>query len=103
MNGWQHKVTAGSVGEYGPYYQSKRGPIYQCFAKELVEKGLAYPCFLNEEEITLIKEEQEKTKQNPGIYGKWAKNRELTYDGILSNIEAGKPYVIRLKSQGNPD
>ncbi|HZK87648.1 MAG TPA: glutamate--tRNA ligase family protein [Anaerovoracaceae bacterium] len=93
----------GSVGEYGPYYQSKRGPIYQCFAKELVEKGLAYPCFLNEEEITLIKEEQEKTKQNPGIYGKWAKNRELTYDGILSNIEAGKPYVIRLKSQGNPD
>jgi len=92
----------GSVGEYGPYHQSERGPIYQCFAKELVEKGFAYPCFLNEEEITLIREKQEKAKQNPGIYGEWAKNRELTYDEILANIEAGKPYVIRLKSQGNP-
>ena len=92
----------GSIGKYGPYHQSERGPIYQCFAKELVEKGLAYPCFLNEEEITSIREEQEKLKQNPGIYGKWAKNRELTYDEILTNIESAKPYVIRLKSQGNP-
>ncbi|MBK5247049.1 MAG: glutamate--tRNA ligase [Peptostreptococcaceae bacterium] len=93
----------GSVGDYGPYYQSERGSIYQCFAKELVERGLAYPCFLNEEEISSIREEQEKTKQNPGIYGEWAKNRELTYDEILANIDAGKPYVIRLKSQGNPN
>ena len=27
-------------GAYGPYQQSKRREIYQCFAKELVRKGL---------------------------------------------------------------
>jgi glutamyl-tRNA synthetase len=91
----------GSNGKYGPYFQSERGAIYQCFAKELVEKGLAYPCFLNEDEISSIRDEQEKSKQNPGIYGEWAKNRDLTYDEILANIAAGKPYVIRLRSQGN--
>lgn len=93
----------GSIGNYGPYYQSERGPIYQCYAKELVEKGLAYPCFLDEEEITTIRAEQEKIKQNPGIYGLWAKHRALSIDEIEENLNAGKNYVIRLKSQGNPD
>ena len=35
------------IGDYGPYYQSKRAEIYQCYAKSLVEQGLAYPCFLS--------------------------------------------------------
>ena len=39
------------TGEYGPYKQSLRRDIYACFAKSLVEKGLAYPCFCSEEEI----------------------------------------------------
>lgn len=93
----------GSLGDYGPYYQSERGPIYQCFVKELVEKGLAYPCFLTEDEISSIREKQESTKQNPGIYGKWAINRNLSLEEIEANLESGKTYVIRLKSQGNPD
>ena len=42
----------GEKGIYGPYFQSDRGEIYQCFAKELVKKGLAYPCFLTEDELT---------------------------------------------------
>ncbi len=33
-------------GEYGPYRQSNRREIYHVFAKSLVEKGFAYPCFL---------------------------------------------------------
>jgi len=34
-----------SKGEYGPYVQSQRVDIYKVFAKDLVSKGLAYPCF----------------------------------------------------------
>ena len=34
-----------SIGNYGPYTQSMRKDIYQAYAKSLVEKGLAYPCF----------------------------------------------------------
>ena len=89
-------------GSYGPYFQSKRGPIYQTFAKKLVSEGKAYPCFLSEEEIADIRAQQEAAKETTGIYGKYAeKNRNLTYEEIEVNICAGKPYVVRLKSDGD--
>ncbi len=91
----------GDIGDYGDYTQSHRGDIYQCFAKKLVSEGHAYPCFLTEEEIAEIHSKQEAEKANPGIYGKWAVSRNLTLEKIESNLAAGKPYVIRLKSDGD--
>ena len=91
----------GETGSYGSYTQSKRGPIYRCFAKKLVSEGKAYPCFLTEEEIASIRAEQEAIKANPGIYGKWAKSRNLTIEEIEEKLSAGLPYVIRLKSDGD--
>ncbi|MCC2865891.1 glutamate--tRNA ligase [Ihubacter massiliensis] len=93
----------GSNGDYGPYYQSQRGEIYQCYVKALVKKGQAYPCFLTEEEIAAIRQNQEQNKENPGIYGEYAPCRGLTLEEIEQNINAGKPYVIRLKSDGHQD
>lgn len=90
------------IGSYGPYKQSDRKEIYQCFAKDLVEKGLAYPCFCSEEDISDVREQQIKLKQNPGYYGKWAKCRNLTMDEIQSHIDKGEKYIVRLKSPGNP-
>ena len=58
----------GSLGDYGPYYQSERGEVYQCFAKELVKKGQAYPCFLTAEEIEEIRAKQEENKENPALW-----------------------------------
>lgn len=88
----------GELGDYGPYVQSNRGEIYQCFAKELVSKGMAYPCFITAEELKSIREEQEKNKENFGIYGKWACSRNLSFEEIKEKIDAGIPYVIRLKA-----
>lgn len=94
----------GERGVYGPYFQSNRGEIYQCFAKELVKKGLAYPCFLTEDELTKIRASQEVAKETTGIYGKYAeKSRNLSLEEISENINAGMPYVVRLKSTGNHD
>lgn len=93
----------GERGDYGSYTQSRRGEIYQCFAKELVAQGKAYPCFLTEEEIADIRAGQEAEKVNPGIYGDYARSRSLTREEIEENIRAGKPYVVRLRSDGNPD
>lgn len=91
----------GETGSYGSYTQSLRGPIYRCFAKKLVSEGKAYPCFLTEEEIANIRSEQEAAKQNPGIYGKWAKSRNLSLEDIEDKLSSGMPYVIRLKSDGD--
>lgn len=94
----------GEKGIYGPYFQSNRGEIYQCFAKELVKNGLAYPCFLTEDELTKIRASQEAAKETTGIYGKYAeKSRSLSFEEISENINAGMPYVVRLKSTGNHD
>ncbi len=90
----------GDTGSYGPYSQSMRGAIYQCYAKLMVKKGQAYPCFLTEDEITEIRRQQEEQKEETGIYGKWAVSRNLSMEEIRQNLAQGKPYVIRLKSQG---
>jgi len=98
----------GDVGDYGDYTQSRRGEIYQTFAKKLLAEGLAYPCFLSEEEISAIREEQEAKKLSPGIYAGWSKYRDWDKDPetaaeVESRIKAGEPFVIRLKSKGVPN
>ncbi|MFQ9892573.1 MAG: glutamate--tRNA ligase [Emergencia sp.] len=93
----------GDKGNYGDYTQSNRGEIYQTFAKKLVAEGKAYPCFLTEEEIAEIRAGQEAAKVNPGIYGQYAKSRGMSYEEIEAKIKAGESYVVRLRSDGNPD
>ncbi len=88
-------------GDYGPYYQSQRKELYQTFVKKMVEQGHAYPCFLTPEEIDTIRKKQEQEKITPGIYGIYATHSTLSLDEIRKFIEAGKPYVIRLRSTGN--
>ncbi len=88
-------------GDYGPYYQRQRAEIYHAYARDLIERGLAYPCFCTEGDLESIREYQTENKLLPGYYGEFAKCRQLTEEEIYSNLQAGKPYVIRLKSQGN--
>ncbi|MBQ2798038.1 MAG: glutamate--tRNA ligase [Ruminiclostridium sp.] len=88
-------------GNYGPYRQSNRREIYQTFAKELVRKGLAYPCFCTAEELDSLRTKQEELKlDDKGYYGEYAKCRNLTFEEIKANIEQGKEYVLRLRAQG---
>ena len=91
------------LNAYGPYYQRQRASIYRAFAKDLIERGLAYPCFCTEEELNAVREEQTAKKEITGYYGKYAKCRNLSEEQIYKNIAEGKPYVIRLKSQGDTE
>ena len=86
---------------YGPYYQRRRAAIYRAFAKDLIERGLAYPCFCTEDELNKVREEQTANKLITGYYGEYAVCRNLTEEQIYANLAAGKPFVIRLKSQGS--
>ena len=92
-----------NYGEYGPYKQSLRKDIYQSYAKKLLEEGKAYPCFCSAEELDAIRADQEKAKERTGYYGKWTKCRNMPIDMAAEKIKAGVPYIIRLKSPGNPD
>lgn len=90
-------------GDYGPYQQSKRAEIYQTYAKELIRRGMAYPCFCTAEELEKTRNEQEKLKIRTGYHGKWAKHRDITYEQAKSLIDNGLSFVIRLRSPGNEE
>ena len=88
-------------GNYGSYQQSKRTEIYQTYVKDLIENGLAYPCFMTEEEQDEIKEEQAINKMKIGIYGVYAVDRDLSLNEVKEHLNNNEEYVIRLKSPGN--
>ncbi|MDD2916728.1 MAG: glutamate--tRNA ligase family protein [Candidatus Gracilibacteria bacterium] len=89
------------IGAYGPYTQSQRGSIYQTYVKDLIAKGMAYPCFLDESETAMIREEQALSKQPPGIYGSYSPWRSTTIEEVKVALSEGKKPVIRLRSHGN--
>ena len=91
-------------GNYGPYQQSYRKEIYQTIAKSLVAKGMAYPCFCSEDDLTNLRAEQEKAGTAIlGYFGEWAKCRELSFEEQKAKVEAGMPYTLRLRSPGNAE
>ena len=90
-------------GDYGPYKQSQRKDIYQAYAKALIKRGLAYPCFCTPEELNQIREKQETAKIRPGYYSVWAKCRTFSTDEAIEKIKNGENYIIRFKSQGRED
>lgn len=90
-------------GKYGPYKQSLRKEIYQSYAKYMIEKGKAYPCFATAEELEEMRAKQEAAKVRTGYYGVWAKYRNLSIEEAVEKIKAGESYIIRFKSQGRED
>ena len=90
-------------GAYGPYRQSNRKEIYHIFAKSLVEKGFAYPCFCSAETLDEVRKAQEAEKKTTGYYGEYAHCRKLSLDEIKAGISEGRPYVLRLRSPGKED
>lgn len=89
------------VGDYASYIQSERKNIYQAYAKDLLERGLAYPCFATPQDLDLMRKVQEKNGVRPGYYGKYAKYRNLSDDEVLAKLNAGEPWVLRFKSPGD--
>ena len=92
---------AGQTGSYGPYWQSQRSAIYKACVKQLVAEGKAYPCFMSEEEIAAIRADQSANKIDPGIYGKYAKHRDLPYEEVEQRIKEGQTWVVRYRSEGD--
>ena len=99
-------------GDYGPYKQSERGPLYHVYAKQLVREGKAYPCFTTEEEL----DELNKVDKKAEIKAKdWHTDdaearraaiearRNITMEEVEANLAAGNPFVLRLRAEYDPD
>jgi glutamyl-tRNA synthetase len=93
----------GDAGDYGPYRQRQRAAMYQVFVKWLIGQGKAYPCFCTEEELAAIHEQQAAAKENFGYYGRYAISRNLSLEEIQDKLAEGLPFVIRFRSEGDPE
>jgi glutamyl-tRNA synthetase len=81
-------------GPCGPYIQSQRKPIYQKYAKELVERGGAYYCFCTKERLDSLKDVAAPHKTVLGYDGHC---RNLSQEEVEEKLRAGVPYVVRQK------
>lgn len=80
------------------FKQSERKEIYKKYAEELIEKGEAYYCFATKEEIQIARESAEKAGE---IFRFRSQYRDLDLGEAKKKVEAGKEYVIRLKTPLN--
>ncbi len=78
----------------GPHYQSDRRDIYLEKARELVERGAAYPCFCTPERLDRVREERRRAGLKVG-YDRACRN--LSPEETEARIKEGLPHVIRLK------
>lgn len=81
-------------GEYGPYFQSKRLPLYQEHVKTLLENGSAYHCFCTAQRLEEMRKKQQERRQAP-MYDRTC--CDLSKDEVEKRIAAGEKYVIRMK------
>ena len=91
-----------SNSKWGPYEQSKREQVYHTFARELLRRDQAYPCFCTREELAQMQEQQLAAKAHTGYYGEWARCRNLSQTEVIARLEAGLPYTIRFRSPDGP-
>jgi glutamyl-tRNA synthetase len=91
-----HDEGPDKPGKFGPYRQSERTEIYQRYAKQLVDKGLAYYDFCTEEELEAMKEKAAAEGRDPIYEGKW-KDPAFQQEA-LNKIAAGEKPAIRFRA-----
>lgn len=81
-------------GDFGPYIQSERLPIYQKYVQELLDKDYAYYCFCSQERLQQVREERQAQKLPPMYDGHC---RHLSKEEVEAKLRSGEPHVIRMR------
>lgn len=93
-------------GDYGPYRQSERKPMYRKYAEALVADGYAYYAFDTPEDLEKMREEN-RSEENPSpqydhrIRKKMRNSLSLTDDEVKQLLANNTAHVIRIKMPEN--
>lgn len=98
----------GLGGDFGPYIQSERQAMYRPYAEQLVENDKAYYAFDTSEDLTRMRDQAKEMgmpnwQYNCVTRGSMQNSVSLSSDEVAKRIEAGEPYVIRMKMPRNED
>jgi len=93
-------VTQG--GPHAPYRQSERKPLYRQYAQRLIDESNAYYAFDTEAELEAMRNRLKATGSSNQQYSATTRmmmDNSLTLSDadVKKKLEAGDPYVIRLK------
>lgn len=91
-----HPQTMADQGSYGPYRQSERLNIYQKVAQELLEKNLAYYCFMTDEEIEAQREKLKSAGLQTHVESPF---ENMPLAEARKKISAGEKAVVRFKTR----
>ena len=75
-------------GNFGPYVQSERKPLYAQYAHKLVELGGAHYCFCSKSDADEQKDEETNTKFEDPC-------KHISLEEAKQRVANGEPYVIR--------
>ena len=90
---WDEGPEAG--GDFGPYAQTDRLPMYQDALQKLIDKGAAYPCFCTAEKLAADREAAAARKDPFQGYQRTC--RDIDPKEAAARIAAGEPHVWRIK------
>jgi len=77
----------------GPFYQTKRYPLYKEKVQKLLSEGKAYPCVCTPEKLEAKRQLAQKEKRKP-MYDGTCRPPE----GVIPPLPQDKPYTIRFRS-----
>jgi len=78
----------------GPYYQMQRMDRYREVLQQMVEKGIAYPCYMSTEELDALRERQRDAGLKPRYDGTWRPEPGK----VLPTPPAGVQPVLRFRN-----
>ena len=81
-------------GDFGPYRQMERLPIYEKYVQQLFDKGCAYYCYCTEEELEAEREEESAKGEMIRYSGKC---RDLTPADRQALEAQGRKAVVRFR------
>src|SRR3989338_9296378 len=79
----------------GPFFQTKRFPIYQEYIEQLIKEKKAYPCFCTAEELDKKRQIAQAEKRKP-MYDRTC--FKLSEKEVQDKIASGAKHCIRFKS-----
>ena len=94
-------------GNYGPYRQSDRKPIYRQYADQLLRDGWAYYAFDKPEALDAKRKEYEAQKKtfqyDCNTRNGMENSLSLSAEEVQQRLDSGEPYVVRFKFPENID
>ncbi|MCA0972680.1 glutamate--tRNA ligase [Halobacillus litoralis] len=93
---WDESPDKG--GEYGPYRQMERLDLYKKYVDELLERGLAYKCYMTSEELEAEREAQMARGEAPKYSGA---HSNLSQEEIEQFEAEGREPSIRIRVPEN--